>query len=233
MNYRKIYINIITHARSQNRFKGDGNYYESHHILPKSMFPLWKSRKSNIVLLTAREHFFCHQLLAKIYPTSQMLCALHAFVSRPNSDYKVTSREYERIRIAFSNYMKTQHYMLGRKLSKESIEKIKIARARQTAEGRTNKGLKWTPEQKANLSKSVRAIMTPEHIKYIKEKTREKCAKKVRCIETGEVFDCISDIKLWLGDNVQVANIVSAIKGRHHYAYVHPQTGEKLHWEYC
>lgn len=233
MNYRKIYINIIKHAKEQSRFKGDGNYYEAHHILPKSLFPLWKNRKSNIVLLTAREHFFCHQLLAKIYPTPQMLCALHAFTSRPNADYKITSREYEKIKIAFSNFMKKQHYSLGYKHTPESIKKIKEARQRQIEQGRTNKGFKWTPEQKDNLSKAVRAMMTPEHIQYIKEKTREKCAKKVRCIETGEIFDCISDVKLWLGDNVKVANIVSAIKGRHHYAYRHPQTGEKLHWEYC
>lgn len=31
-----------------------------------------------------------------------MIYALHAFVSRPNSDYKITSLEYERIKIAFS-----------------------------------------------------------------------------------------------------------------------------------
>lgn len=232
MNYRKIYINIIAHAKEQNRFKGDGNYYEAHHILPKSMFPLWKNRKSNIVLLTAREHFFCHQLLAKIYPTPQMLCALHAFISRPNSDYKVTSREYERIRIAFSNYMKTQKYMKGRKLSKESIEKIKIARARQTAEGRTNKGFKMTPKQRQRVSEAIQKIMTDEHKQYIKEKTREKCAKRIRNLETGKEFACISDVKLWLGSNVQVSNIVGAIKGRKKFAYKHPETGEPLHWEY-
>lgn len=98
MNYRHIYMLIIEYTKLQNRIKGDGNYYERHHILPKSLFPLWKNRKSNIVLLTAREHFFCHQLLTKIYSGDKMFYALHIFISRPNADYKITSREYEKLK---------------------------------------------------------------------------------------------------------------------------------------
>lgn len=102
MNYRHIYCKVISYAKSQNRHKGDGNYYERHHILPKSLFPLWAKRKSNTVLLTAREHFFCHQLLYKIFPSMEMAYALKAFTSRPNADYKISSREYERIRLEYS-----------------------------------------------------------------------------------------------------------------------------------
>lgn len=62
MNYRNIYLRVIKKAKEEElnglRKKGNGNYYERHHILPKSLFPLWSKRKSNIVLLTAREHFF-------------------------------------------------------------------------------------------------------------------------------------------------------------------------------
>lgn len=50
MNYKKLYINIINKAKSENRKKGHNIYYESHRILPKSLFPLWKTRKSNLVL---------------------------------------------------------------------------------------------------------------------------------------------------------------------------------------
>lgn len=80
MNYRHVYMLIIEHAKSEEklgiRAKGNGNYYEAHHILPRSLFPLWENRKSNIVLLTFREHFFCHQLLSKIYPYREMQFAL-------------------------------------------------------------------------------------------------------------------------------------------------------------
>jgi len=235
MNYRKLYINIITYAKSQNRYKGDGNYYESHHILPKSLFPLWKNRKSNKVLLTAREHFFCHQLLTKIYPCNEMFFACHAFVSRPNADYRITSREYERLKIEFVKRMRPISIACntGRKHTPEAIEKIKAARLRQTLLGRTNKGCKWSDEAKANMSKIAKARMTPELKEIIKNKTRLTCAKRIRNIETGKVFDCITDVKLWLGKNVQVSNIVGSIKGRKHYAYKNPDTGEPLHWEYC
>lgn len=114
MNYRRVYALIVSRAKQEEksglRKKGNGNYYEAHHILPRSLFPNWIKRKSNVVLLTAREHFFCHQLLTKIYPTPQMFLALCAFINRPNTDikegYRVTSREYERLRIKYSNYMK-------------------------------------------------------------------------------------------------------------------------------
>lgn len=102
MKYRRIYMQIISAAKSEQlqglRKKGNGNYYEAHHILPRSLFPNWTKRKSNIVLLTAREHFFCHQLLTKIFPSKQMAYVLWAFCNRPNADYKITSREYERIK---------------------------------------------------------------------------------------------------------------------------------------
>lgn len=126
MNYRHIYMLIIERAKSEEkselRKRGNGEYYESHHILPKSLFPLWKKRKSNIVLLTAREHFFVHELLTKIYPTPQMTYALHAFVSRPNADYKITPRKYERIKIEFSKLHSER--MTGRYVSPETGEKI-------------------------------------------------------------------------------------------------------------
>ena len=109
MNYRKVYIKIIFNAKLEEaqglRSKKNG-YYERHHILPKSLFPLWKKRRTNIVLLTAREHFFCHQLLSKIYPSKEMAYALIAFTIRPNSNYKISSREYEQLKIMHSNLRK-------------------------------------------------------------------------------------------------------------------------------
>ena len=126
MNYRHIYMCIIAHAKSEEklglRTRKNGDYYECHHILPKSLFPLWKNRKSNKVFLTARERFFVHQLLTKIYPGSEMTFAIHAFVSRPNADYKITSREYERIKKSFSKLQSER--MTGHYVSPETGKKI-------------------------------------------------------------------------------------------------------------
>lgn len=104
MNYRKVYLRIISKAIKENRKKLSKDaenyvYYEAHHILPRSLFPAWEFRKSNIVLLTAREHFFCHQLLIKIFPGSEMANALwHMCVDKRHN---CTSRDYERARKYF------------------------------------------------------------------------------------------------------------------------------------
>lgn len=63
MNYRRVYDEIITN-RLENPIQG---YVERHHILPRSLGGTDDS--DNIVCLSAREHFICHWLLVKIYPT--------------------------------------------------------------------------------------------------------------------------------------------------------------------
>lgn len=67
MNYEKIYYEIINKALrkelSGQRWKGDGNYYEKHHIKPKSLGG--KDIDKNLVLLTPKEHYLCHWLLFK------------------------------------------------------------------------------------------------------------------------------------------------------------------------
>lgn len=113
MNYRHVYMLIIKHAKSemnlglrpknlyQKKFFPN-QYFEFHHILPKSLFPLWKKRKSNLVALTAREHFFCHQLLTKIYCCNKMLFALHQLcIDKQNMYCKVNSKLYEKIKISY------------------------------------------------------------------------------------------------------------------------------------
>lgn len=161
MNYRHIYCKIINNAKSQKRDKKLG-YYEKHHILPKSLFPLWKNRKSNIVLLTAREHFFCHQLLSKIYPTEQMTYALHAFTSRPNADYRITSREYQKIKEKYAILMSKK--FKGKKRPKSEIDKIvntRMSRGYKHSEetkkkiGEKSKGRKWTQEQRQKRQNSI------------------------------------------------------------------------------
>lgn len=79
MNYKKIYHQLIDKARNENRTKNNNIYYESHHIVPEFMFKDRKRKgpaghlpgnpndKSNLILLTAREHFLAHVLLAKIF----------------------------------------------------------------------------------------------------------------------------------------------------------------------
>ena len=77
MKYLKAYSNIIQRAKAEDRTKGDV-YYEIHHIFPRCVYPEWKNLKEhpwNAVLLTGREHFICHRLLAKAFPHSKLVHA--------------------------------------------------------------------------------------------------------------------------------------------------------------
>lgn len=79
MNYQQIYNSLC--ERGKNRSKNEGIYYEKHHIIPTFFFIKNKRNlrhndgiiegdcdcKSNITLLTPREHFIAHLLLHKIY----------------------------------------------------------------------------------------------------------------------------------------------------------------------
>jgi DNA-binding transcriptional regulator YhcF (GntR family) len=123
MDYRKIYMLIINKAKLENRKKKNGIYFELHHILPKSLFPLWKFKKANKVLLTAREHFFCHQLLTKIFPGSEMLLAIWRMANCGN--YKITSKEYEDLKKQYAEINSKRHK--GKKDTDETKQKKKIA----------------------------------------------------------------------------------------------------------
>ena len=79
MDYQKHYIKLIERSKNSNRKKLKRNsvnfiYYERHHIIPRCMNG--NDDLNNIVLLTPEEHYLCHLLLIKIYPSNYSL--LHA-----------------------------------------------------------------------------------------------------------------------------------------------------------
>lgn len=223
MDYRKIYIKIIRNAKNQNRRKCDGNYYEAHHILPKSLYPLWAKKKSNIVLLTAREHFFVHQLLTKIYPSNEMSFALFAFITRPNTNYKISPRVYEKLKIAkaqlLSETMKENNYGFkkgnkpwnaGVKMDEEhknflrGVKRSDIARENMSKAhiGKSNGPL--SEETKRKISKANKGRIFSEEArqhmsegqkgKTVPEETRQKIKASLKKVEhTPEWNKKVSD----------------------------------------
>ena len=99
MDYQRIYEEIIK-SRRDNVPEG---YSERHHVVPKSFGGT--DDPSNIVRLTAREHFLCHWLLTKIHQKGRLhYKAMHAFVmiawhhSDKQDRYRCTSRLYEKLK---------------------------------------------------------------------------------------------------------------------------------------
>lgn len=135
MNYRSVYIKIIAKAKlEESEGKRKLGYYEKHHIMPKSLYPLWSSRKSNLVKLTAREHLFVHMLLTKIYPKSHEMWSALWYMSckskKEKSNYpKLSLREYERIKVEYarsnSEHLKgKKNPNMARAFSKDTLQKI-------------------------------------------------------------------------------------------------------------
>lgn len=93
MNYTKIYDSLIERSlkRGLNKKKLDYYYTESHHIVPKSMGG--DDSRENKVLLTAREHYFAHELLFKIHRNSEMAYALIKF-SKGTKEQRIVSKDY-------------------------------------------------------------------------------------------------------------------------------------------
>jgi len=97
-NFVKDYMEIIKSAKNR---KYEVHKYEKHHILPKSLFPLWTNRKSNLILLTPREHIKCHKLLAYIYGKNMWHAYWQMAIDKKDG-HELTSEEYEEVRIEHS-----------------------------------------------------------------------------------------------------------------------------------
>lgn len=63
--YVMRYLKLINNAK--NRKLQSNRYHENHHIIPVAILPEYKKAKWNIVILTGREHYIAHWILAKIY----------------------------------------------------------------------------------------------------------------------------------------------------------------------
>ena len=175
MNYRHIYMLIVEHAKSEmkNGLRPKSSYYrknfpeqyfEFHHVLPKSIYPNWTKRKSNIVALTAREHFFCHMLLYKIFPCKSMSFALYQMASCLEQDrrYKPTTREYQRIR---------EHYNLYNRLPKNISEEARKKNSISTVE--RNFKFWGDEENRKKASENMR-------IAWAKRRERLVAARKIK-----------------------------------------------------
>ena len=94
------YFSIIDRALA--RSIDPGMYYEKHHIVPKSLGG--DNKKSNIVTLTAKEHFVCHRLLVKMTTGKdklKMSYAIRCMMKLENEyqvRYKISAKTYETIR---------------------------------------------------------------------------------------------------------------------------------------
>jgi hypothetical protein len=131
-----IYLSIVTRAQSEQRKKRGSVYYESHHIIPKSLGG--SNDSSNLVLLTAREHYLCHRLLTRMTTgkaKAQMCAAFKFMVFGPNTRQK--------------RYPTAAQYRAARVASRSARDPSWVAKMAASLTGRT-----LTEEHKTNISKN-------------------------------------------------------------------------------
>lgn len=186
MNYKYHYDALISSRKELLRVKGEGVYYERHHIVPRSMGG--SDESSNLILLTGREHYIAHLLLWKMHPESKSMH--YAFMVMCNKAItKVSSRIYETLRKNHSEIVSKyqsgkNHPMFGKTLSEDHREKLRELRtgSKQSAEtvekrASKNRGKKWTKpmsqEQRQKLSEIKKGKRnSPESYKRGAEKRR-------------------------------------------------------------
>ena len=100
MNYKEHYEKLITRSN----YRDITGYTEIHHIVPKCLGGT--DELTNLVKLTAREHFIAHALLAKMYIKTndayKLISAFRFMSVDSHSGNRHNNRDYEWMRKMFS-----------------------------------------------------------------------------------------------------------------------------------
>ena len=188
MNYEKIYNQLI--IRAKNRVLE--GYSERHHIIPRCMGGSYK--KENLVRLTAREHYICHWLLTRMYPTNSALA--YSFwmmnTSKIPERYKGSSRTYQEAKEKISSFLKGKKRVFteqwkaniskgqkgrpgvfkGKKLSEEHKKNLSLAKKKNPSSGFSGKT--HSEETKVKWSEKRRGRPSPKKGKTYKKKQNEQ-----------------------------------------------------------
>lgn len=181
MDYQRIYNQLIERAVTRGTVDG---YKERHHIIPKCLGG--SNERSNLVELTAEEHYLAHQLLVKVYPQERgLVTAAYIMCSGKgrtnNKMYGWLRREYSKV---CSERMKGNKHCVGYKPSDETRAKLRKARANMSPYSDETRrkisdalkgnqhtlGFKHTDESRLNMSEAMKG----------KKRTPEQCAAMSR-----------------------------------------------------
>ena len=191
MDYKKIHDQIIERAMNRNVTE----YTENHHIIPKCLGGT--NEASNLVKLTAREHFIIHKLLCEIYPTNtKIFFAYRMMAIMKNSKdnirtYYISAREFERIRI--------MHAQISSDVNKGRVRTIEHRQNMSNAL-RGKKKLPMSQETKDKISIALKGrTLTLEHRKKVRDanKGNIKCTGKALTLEK-ELERCEKIKQSWI-----------------------------------
>ncbi len=184
MNYEKLYTNLIADAKHNPK---PDLYKEHHHIIPRCIGGT--DDPTNIVRLTARQHFLAHWLLFKIHRTSKLAYAWNnmCLIGIGQESRRQSSHLFELAKVARNKKLSEDmsgsgNHFYGKAHSEESIKKI-LATREATYLANPEKRLAANAAFGAGVSKKMKGV----------PKTKESNIKRARprmimlkSIKTGE-----------------------------------------------
>lgn len=150
MDYSRIYNDLIEKRKKEILSKENCDYFEIHHIKPRSIYPDLVDDKENLVALTAKEHYFAHHLLKEIYKkqygdnSDEYWRLFNAFwlMSHAKRYTFISAQKYEALRKEINDFWSDKN--------KTKEIRLKMSKAKK-GKPSPKKGIPLTEEQKEKL----------------------------------------------------------------------------------
>lgn len=185
MNYQRIYSAFIENRKS----KEVNGYYEAHHIMPRSLNG--SDDKSNIIKLSARDHFFAHLLLARFAGNKMKIALQYMLYGKTGIQKQNRHKPSSRIiGVIIENANKARSEMLtGRTFTESHRKNLSIALAGRKAH---NKNKPISDKQRKKQSESMqgknpwnKGITGDEYLEKYKDKPKPPNQTGYKWINNG------------------------------------------------
>ena len=155
--------------------------------------------------LTLDQANFYEEMLIKLFQTDNPNYGYN--IQKGGNNKKLSEETKKLISKNHADFSGKNHPMYGKHHSDATKEKIRKAKI----------GLKLSDATKEKISQKMKGANNSR-------------AKKVLCIETGQIFNTAKEAALWA--NRDISSICRCCNGKTLSCGKHPKTGQPLHWKY-
>lgn len=195
-HYYHRYVKFIKSCRIQDL---SDTYYESHHVIPQALGG--SNDESNLINLTARQHYIAHWILWKAY-RGKMTYAFNMMCNR--FKHRITSRVYASIREDFAKTTsedqigrvsekkgKTLEELYGEDRAREIKDKARLTHVGMTNKKHSEDTLKKMSEAAKNRKKRVFSQRAKDNFSTLR--TGAKNPRAIPVTINGITYSCKKD----------------------------------------